>query len=164
MRACAGVVRVPPVTWKLSGRLSARPAAVFAWMTDFREDDHNSEAYHRGAKTPEKERARAAHRVIDVEGATLKIHDEWGTSRFDARVTVDGDAREVRIEGEFGYSSVWRAVEDGSGTRVETEGRVAPKGPGKLFLPFIGKGLMAGIERDFNGHMEEMRVDLEGAK
>src|SRR5688500_10820524 len=112
-------------TWRATGTVEADPDRVYAWLTDFTDDDHNSPAYTRGAGIPPDKKTKPSKReVLSREGNVLEIRDEWGGSKFTATVTLDPKARTVRIQGGMGYDSVWRATPEGSGTRVTVEGRM----------------------------------------
>lgn len=145
------------VTWRCSDTIAASPDVVYTWLIDFTADDHNSEAYRRGAGVPpEKKRKPAKRTILSREGNVLRIQDEWGREKFVQTVTLDPAARSVRIEGGFGYLATWRADPDGAGTRVSVEGRMGKGLVGSIMRLFEGR-MRKGMETDFRGHLEELR-------
>ena len=145
--------------WSFSAPVDAPPDAVYAWLTDLREDDHARPAYLRGAGA--EAGARPARReVVSREGDRLVVEDHWGSRAFRVDVTLDREAREVRLEGKHGYRCVWRVVPDAPRTRVECEGRLEPHGLTALLAPLFVPRLVRQIERDFHGHIEDLREAL----
>lgn len=151
-----------PLVWSFSDLVQADPDAVFAWMTDYREDDHRSPAFLRGAGA---KRGEASHRRILARTASeAEIEDTWKGRTFRLRAVFDKENGEVRITGGYGYEALWRAVPSGSGTRVEVEGRVAPPGMLRLLFPLFARGMRRELEQDFRGHLEDLRSSLGAAR
>lgn len=149
-----------PVTWKFAATVPAPPDAVFAWMQEFREDDHSNERFLRGAGVTKPPRRPAKRTIVRREGNAVELDDEWNGRKNRMRVTIVPERREIRLEGGFGYSATWRAVPDGTGTSVETEGTMAPKGLFGLLLPLFAKGAKRDLEKDFAGHLADLRESL----
>src|SRR5581483_8174623 len=132
--------------WRHEALVPASPDAVYAWMSDFREDDHAGEASHRT--------------VVSREGNRVRLHDAWGRRSFDLDVELAPEAREVRLTGEYGYSATWRAEPAAGDTRVVVEGRLEPTGIMRLLAPLFSRGMAKQMQDDFNGHVEDMRSGL----
>jgi|SRR5581483_11255023 len=146
--------------WRFEARVDATPDAAYAWMTDFTEHDHGSEAFRRGAKAKEGDARASKRTVVSREGNRVKIHDVWGRQSFDMDVELVPARREVVLTGQYGYSAVWRAEPDGAGTRIVNEGKLAPTGFMKLLAPLFARSFAKQMRSDFDGHLEEMREDL----
>lgn len=145
--------------WRHEARIAASPDAVYAWMSDLREDDHAREAFLRGSGA--KPGGPVAKRtIVSRQGDRLKVHDAWGRKAFDLEVELAPVAREVRLHGGFGYRATWRAEPDGPGTRLVVEGEMAPSGIMRLFVPLFAKGMAKEMQADFNGHVEDLRSAL----
>lgn len=140
------------VSWSFSAHVPAPPDAVFAWVSDFREDDHARPAFLRGAgmKAPAGRR-----RIVAREGNVVTLEDGMGRRAFRTRATVDAAAREVRVEGAHGYRATWRAAPEGDGTRLTCEGALAPDGLLRLFVPLFAKGMLRQVRADFDGHVAD---------
>lgn len=148
------------VTWKEETTIAAAPDAVFAWMSDFTEDDHNTEAFRRGAGVdPTKKRKPSRRTILSREGNVLRIRDEWGGSKYEQTVTLDPTARTVLIQGGMGYESTWRASPEGAGTRLSVEGRMGRGIVGTMMRLFEG-GMRKSMAEDFRGHVEDLRDTL----
>lgn len=152
-----------PRTWSFEATLDAPPDAVYAWMTDYQEDDHANAAFKRGSGAAADDRAHS-HRVVEraADGRHLVVRDEWGRQKFELEVELAPDAREVRLTGAFGYSAIWRATPDGAGTRVRVDGQLAPTGFAKLFAGLFAGKMGTQMRQDFDGHVEQMRSELKG--
>lgn len=150
------------LTWRQSAHVRAPADAVYAWMTDYTEHDHASEAYRRAVGA--KDKAQAKRKVVSRTGDTVVLEDAWGGKGFRATVTLDKAQRAVRIEGAYGYAAVWRAVPERDGTRVEVEGRMAPGGVFGLLLPLFGRKMREENEKDFRGHIADLEHDLGAAR
>lgn len=150
-----------PVTWRHEGRVAAPPDAVYAWMTDFQADDHARPAFRQGAGVPPDDLTPSNRTVISRTGDTTVLEDRWGRRKFRLAVTLDRPRREVKLAGQFGYGSVWRATPDGDGTLLACEGRMAPRGLTRLLLFFFAGGLLREMATDFQGHLEDARHTLE---
>jgi Polyketide cyclase / dehydrase and lipid transport len=145
--------------WRHEARLAASPDAVYAWMSDFREDDHAREAFLRGAG--QKPGGAASRRtVVSRDGNRVKLRDAWGRRTFEMDVELAPQAREVRLTGEYGYRATWRAEPDGAGTRVVSEGAFEPAGLMRLVAPLFARGFARQMEQDFRGHVEDLRSEL----
>lgn len=145
------------VTWAQSAHVAAPPERVFAWMTDYTEHDHASEAYRRAVGARE---AEAKRKVVSRQGPTVVLEDTWGGRQFRSTVTIDAAQRTLRIDGGWGYTATWRAVPERGGTRVEVEGRMAPSGLFGLLLPLFGKKMREESLTDFRGHIADLQADL----
>lgn len=147
--------------WKVEEHIEAAPDVVYAWMTDFRPDDHDSEAYKRGAGIdPTKKQKPSTRTILSREGDTVRIRDEWGGSTYEQTLTLDRVARTVRIQGGMGYEALWRAAPEGSGTRLSVHGRMGRGILGSLMKLFEGN-MQKSMESDFRGHAEELRESLK---
>ncbi len=149
-----------PVEWHFNAVVNGTSDAVFNWLSDYQPDDHTSEAFRKGAgeKKPPKHPAKRA--ILSREGNMLKIHDEWGRSKFDSAVELVPLSREVKITGGFGYSAVWKAVPEGDKTKLEVHGVWAPTGFIRFFVPLFRKRFVRDMELDFKGHTAELENDL----
>lgn len=150
------------VTWHASAIVHASPDDVWAWMTDFTSDDHNGEAYLRGAgqKRPKKPAMRT---IVSREGNVLRIEDRWNGSTYRQTVTLDPSTRSYRIEASMGYDATWRAVAEGGATRYEVDGRMGRGALGSLMALFRGP-IRRSMEADFRGHAEELREAMAAAR
>lgn len=141
--------------------MAADPAVVFAWLTDYREDDHARPAFFRGAGTPPKKQRPSRRRVVSRAGNTLEIEDAWGRKRFRAKVTLTPARYELRIQGDFGYDATWTARPSGGGTRLEVRGTVAPGGLAGALMGLARRSFLREMEADFRGHVEDLRESVE---
>jgi hypothetical protein len=149
-----------PRSWSFEATVDAPPDAVFAWMTDYREDDHANADFRRGAGVPADDRAHS-HRVVERKDARhLVVRDEWGKERFELHVELAPEAREVRLAGAFGYRAVWRAEPLGAGTRVSVRGELAPTGVARLFAGLFASRMEKQMRDDFHGHLADLRASL----
>lgn len=153
-----------PVTWVFEGRVPASPDAVYAWLSDFCEDDHARPAYLRGAGMREGKHVKGTRRVLAHDGNTVTIEDRWGFRSFRTRVTLDPEQRALHIAGDNGYGATWSAIPEGAGTRLIVEGRLAPTGVVGLAVPLFARGLRHQMEQDFLGHLEDLRSSLAAAE
>jgi polyketide cyclase/dehydrase/lipid transport protein len=149
------------LTWDLDATVRAPPDVVYAWMTDFREDDHRSPAFRRGAKVRENDPRDAKRVVVARKGNEVTLEDTWGRQRFRTTATLDGAQRTITIRGEFGYQAVWRAAPVAGGTRISIEGRMAPGGVFGLLLPLFAKKMRQQTEDDFRGHVADLEASLD---
>lgn len=148
------------VTWRLSGIVAASPDAVWAWLTDFTEDDHNSAAYRRGAGETKPQKKPSRREVVSREGNVIRLRDTWNGSTWEQTVTLDPASRSVRIQGGFGYDATWAATPEGNATRVSVEGRMGKGIVGSIMKLFQGS-TQKSMEKDFRGHMEDLRESLK---
>lgn len=148
-----------PSAWSFQAYVDARPEDVFAWLSDFTEDDHARPAFRRGAGVDPKD-TRISKRTVTRDGARLIVKDTWGRESFELVATLHPDAREVHLEGQYGYRGIWRAVPEGKGTRVESIGRLEPKGIMRILSPLFARAFMKQMQADFDGHVEDAREAL----
>jgi hypothetical protein len=153
-----------PVTWSHEAILRAPPDAVYAWMSDFREDDHARPAYLRGAGVAKPSKRPAVRRVVAREPGLVKLEDSWNGRTFRLTAHLDPERREVRIEGGMGYHAVWRAEPAPEGTRLRVDGKLAPGGVLGLFTPLFAKGMMREMAQDFRGHVADAEAELTARK
>ena len=151
-----------PTRWSFEARVPAPPDAVYAWLSEYAEDDHSNERFRRGSGATDDKRS---HRVVErKDERRLVVRDEWGRQRFEMQVELAPEAREVRLTGQMGYRAVWRATPDGEETRVTSEGRLEPKGLMRLFAPMFAGAFMKQMKADFEGHVTDLRESLAGGK
>ncbi len=151
------------VTWRFERTVEAPPDAVFDWLADLRADDHTSEAFLKGSGFTPKQAARARREILARNGDILDLEDTWARNKLRSTVTIERAERVVRIEGEGGYRGRWSAEPTEGGTRVVSQGEMVPTNRFyKLLLPLFKGKLLAQMEKDFDGHLEEIRVDLAG--
>ena len=146
------------VTWRVTDLVAASPDAVWAWMIDFSADDHASEAFRRGAGVKGTPRD-SLRTILSREGNVLEIEDRDGRSTYKQTVTLHPKARRVHIAGQMGYDATWSATPEAGGTRVTVEGRMGRGVMGSLMTLF-GSALRKSMERDFRGHLEDLRETL----
>ena len=154
------------VRWYCSGIVAAPADVVYAWLTDFTEDDHNSEAYRRGAGVKPKKgkpAAPAKRTVLSRDGNVLRIRDRWDGNDWTQTVTLDPSTHSYRVEGGFGYEAEWRAIPEGNATRVEFAGQLGKGIVGSLMRLFSGR-MQKSMESDFQGHLEDLRETLRAAE
>ena len=163
MKARAAPHVMGSLRWRCEGSIDARPDDVYAWMTDFTADDHNSEAYKRGAGVDPKKKAKpSVRKVLSREGNTLRIEDTWDGQTWQQTVTLDPAARSVRIVGGFGYDATWRATPEGTGTRLSVDGQMGKGIVGSL-LRLFEKRTQRSMDQDFAGHMEDLKETLRAS-
>lgn len=151
-----------PTSWSFEARVAAPPEAVYAWMSDYREDDHAREAFRRGAGVKPGDTRVSHRRIVSREGNRVVLEDSWGRQRFPMEVELRPSAHELHLTGQYGYRGTWSAKSDGAGGAiVRSEGRVEPTGIMKLFAPLFARAFMKQMKADFEGHVAEMREDLE---
>lgn len=149
--------------WSCETLVDADPDVVYAWLTDFGKDDHNSEAYKRGAGVDPRKKTKPSSRVIlSRKDNVLEIEDTWDGSTWRQTVTLDPAARTVRITGGFGYDSTWSATPEGNGTRLEVRGQMGKGVVGSILKLFEGK-TQKSMQNDFNGHVEDLKETLRAA-
>lgn len=149
-----------PKEWKFETRVAAPPAAVYAWLSDYQNDDHTHEAFRRGSKA--KKDGKHQRRVVERKDArSLVVRDEWGSQTYTMHVELAPEAHEVRLRGQMGYSGLWKVEPDGAGSIVTSTSFVAPRGFAKIFAPLFAGMFMKQMRADFDGHVEHMKSDLE---
>lgn len=149
-----------PTSWSFHAHVPAPPDAVYAWMSDFREDDHARPAFRRGAGVKDGDRRVSHRKILSREGNVVTVEDAWGRDRFTLKATLDPAAREVRLEGQYGYHGTWRAAPEGEGTRLTSEGRLEPRGVMRLLAPLFAKAFMRQMRADFEGHVADATETL----
>ncbi|HWG90782.1 MAG TPA: SRPBCC family protein [Candidatus Thermoplasmatota archaeon] len=152
-----------PITWRHTATVAAPADRVYQWLSDFREDDHSRPAYLAatgGAPKPGKE---ARRHILSRDADAVVIEDHWGGRTFLVTAYLDPVGREVRLEGGLGYHAVWRAVSEGPLTRIELEGRMAPRGLLGFVLPLFKRSFLKQIAQDFRGHVADLESELVAA-
>lgn len=131
--------------------------AVYAWWTDFREDDHRSR------HAP----ASSRREILRREGNELWLRDR---ARRPAPVTLE---EYVALDPPNGYTVTvrypgadvryaYRFETAAEGTRVSLEADIRPRHVGHLLLPFFRGFAQRYAERDTNFHLRRMGEDLGG--
>ena len=148
-----------PARWNLDAFVPVEPDRAYAWMIDFRHDDHERPAYKRavGAKPSKKPSMRE---VLSRDGDTLRLRDTWNGKTWEATVTLLRKDRALLIEGAYGYRARWWVEENPGGARIRVEGEMAPSGVMKLLVPLFAKGMVREMETDFRGHVADMLSEL----
>ncbi len=129
--------------------------AVYAWWTDFREDDHGS-----------RESPASSHRtVLRREGNDVWLRDR---ATRPAPVTIREHAV---LDPPTGYT-VWARYPGAEaryeyrfdpvpeGTRVVLEAQVHPRHLGRILLPLVRRWVGRYAERDTDFHVRRMMTDL----
>ncbi len=150
-----------PLHWTKATRVNVPPDAVFAWMTDFQEDDHGRPAFVKGAGSPKTYTKKASKRtVVSRSGNMVSIHDEWGGRKFDMELELVPLDRTVNMKGPMGYTAVWKAIPDAGGTKVEAIVSLNMKGFWGLLAPLFRKKFYRDLEHDFNGHISDLQDSI----
>ncbi len=129
--------------------------AVYAWWTDFREDDHGSRGgpasglreiiRHAGHEVWLRDRARRPARVTVDEHVVL---DPPGGYAVEARYP----AADVRYEYRFdAHDSV---------TRIRLTAEIRARHVGRILLPLLRARIRRYAERDTDYHLHRMALDL----
>ena len=129
--------------------------AVYAWWTDFREDDHP------GRPSP----ATSSREILRREGDELWLRDRAARP---APVTLEehvilhppeGYSVEARYPGaDVRYAYRFEPVPDG--TRITLEAVLRPRHVGRLLLPLVRGRVQRYAERDTDYHLRRMAADL----
>lgn len=153
----------PDIGWRMGWTLRAVRAvpfprdAVYAWWTDFREDDHLA----RGSP------AESRRLVLRHDGREVWLRDR---ATHPARITVDAyvvldpphgyrvQARYPLADAEYTYR--FEAVP--KGTRVLLRGTVFPRHIGRILVPLTAPWWRRYAARDLDFHLREMARDLGG--
>ncbi len=129
--------------------------SVFAWWTDFREDDHSH------ADSP----ARSTRLIVRRNGNEVWLRDRAtrpAPVTIDEHVTLNppnGYAVEARYPGaDVRYT--YRFDTEGDGTRVTVDVGVRPRHIGRILIPLAAAWWRRYAERDLDFHLEAMRRDL----
>jgi hypothetical protein len=129
--------------------------AVYAWWTDFREDDHVRPGSP--ATSVREILRRQGHEVWMRDRATRPVR-----VTIDEHVTLDppnGYAVEARYPGadvEYAY----RFEPTADGTRIVLDVSVHPRGFGRILIPLTAWWWRRYTARDLEFHLEEMARDL----
>ncbi len=129
--------------------------AVYAWWTDFREDDHRSR------RAP----ASSRREILRREGNELWLRDR---ATRPAPVTLE---EHVVLEAPSGYTVTARypgadvryAYRFGAvaeGTRIALEAEIRPRHAGHFLLPLLRGYAQRYAERDTDFHLRRMAEDL----
>ncbi len=129
--------------------------AVYAWWTDFREDDQG----RRGAP------AASRREIVRREGNELWLRER---ARRPAPVTVD---EHILLDPPDGYMVVarypgaearyrYRFEPIGEGCRIVLEAEVRPRHVRRILLPLVRGYLRRYAERDTDFHVRSMAEDL----
>jgi hypothetical protein len=129
--------------------------AVYAWWTDFREDDH------RGPDAP----ATSTRLVLPREGRDVWLRD---VATRPARVTVDAH---VVLDPPHGYrvrarypladaDYAYRFEPVPEGTRILLTGTILPRHVGRILVPLSAPWWRGYAARDLDFHLREMVGDL----
>jgi hypothetical protein len=133
--------------------------AVYAWWTDFREDDHL------GHSSP----ATSAREILRREGNEIWLRDR---ARRPAPVTVEEHvvldppngyvvtARYPGADAQYGY----RFEEASGGTRILLTVNVRPRHVGRILLPLFSGWARRYAERDTDDHLRQMSEDLRSPR
>lgn len=151
-----------PLNWSKTAHVNIPPDTVFAWMTNFQEDDHGRPAFVKGSGAPKKYTKKQSKRtVVSSKGNHVSIHDEWGGRKFDMELDLVPLDRTVNMKGPMGYVAVWKAVPDEGGTKVEAHISLPMRGFWGLLAPLFRKKFYRDLEYDFNGHISDLQ-DTDG--
>lgn len=145
-------------TWTFEAHVTASADAVYAWMTDFREDDHARPAFVRASGG--KAGVQSTRRILARAGDSVQLEDRWGRQSFRTTARLARGQREVRIEGAYGYRATWCAAPNGRGTRVTATTELDPRGFFALLLPLVAGKMRAQAEHDFRGHIADLEAEL----
>jgi hypothetical protein len=129
--------------------------AVFAWWTDFQEDDH------RDPGSP----ARSTRIILRRSGNEIWLRDRATRPvpvTIDEHVTLDPPSG-YTVEARYPGADVWYAYRfdpQEGGTRVTLEADVQPRGLGRILVPLTAAWSRRYAARDLDYHLEQMTVDL----
>jgi len=131
---------------------------VYAWWTDFREDDH------RGHDSP----AASRRTILRRERNEVWLRDRAtrpAPATIDERVILDppnGYAVRARYPGaEARYKYRFEPVPEG--TRIVLRAEIHPGHLGRVLLPLARRSVQRYAERDTDFHLREMTKDLTTA-
>ena len=129
--------------------------AVYAWWTDFREDDHP------GRPSP----ATASREILRRDGDRVWLRDHASRPApvtIEERVTLDppvGYAVDARYPGADVHYE-FRFVSTEEGTRILLKAVVHPRHVGRILLPLFREPIRRYAERDTDYHLRRMTEDL----
>jgi hypothetical protein len=149
--------------WSKSAQVPFPPDAVFAWMTDFQEDDHGRPAFVKGSGAPKKYTKKPSHRqVLERSGNSVHILDKWGGRTYDMRLELKPLDRSVEMKGPWNWHAVWKAAPHEGGTKVEASVDMRVGGFAGLLMSLFKKSFYRDLEYDFNGHISDLQDGLQG--
>ena len=131
------------------------PDVVYAWWTDFREDDH------RGDGAP----SRARRTILRRDGEQVWLLDQ---ATRPAPFTID---EHVLLQPRSGYQVSarypaanvryeYRFEPVRGGTRIELRAEIDPRHIGRFLLPLFRRRVIRYAERDTDFHVRKMVRDL----
>jgi hypothetical protein len=131
--------------------------AVFAWWTDFREDDH------RHAGSP----AASTRTILRQTGNEIWLQDR---ATRPMRFTIE---EHVILDPPLGYAVearypvadvryTYRFDAEGDGTHVTLEVDVRPRHIGRIIIPLATAWWQNYAERDLDYHLHRMTLELGG--
>lgn len=141
----------PCVLFRVTKRFRASLPNVYAWCTEFRDDD------------PELSRVRLrTRRVISREGDLIEM-EESGimafpfVARFHVRLRPP-DGWEADARSNMGYThNMYRLLSDTEGTRLEMTFDVHLTGPYRLFAPFARGFIVRKTSREWDDYVSAMQ-------
>ena len=129
--------------------------AVYAWWTDFREDDHRSQ------QSP----ASSRREILRREGNEVWLRDHGlrpAPVTLDEHVMLDppnGYAVEARYPGADVRYEYWFDP-SANGTRISLVADIRPRHLGRVVLPLFRSRVQRYAERDTDYHLRSMSQDL----
>jgi hypothetical protein len=145
-----------PVDIRLARTVPHPREAIFAWWTDFREDDH---------ERPESP-ATSVRRILRRQGNDVWLQDRATRPiriTIDEHVTLDppnGYVVEARYPGaDVRYAYQFDVHENG--TRVTVEVEVQPRRLGRVLVPLTAAWWRRYAARDFDYHLGQMIREFE---
>lgn len=148
------------ITWTFDRFVPIEPDRAYAWLTDYRSDDHARPAFRRGALATEKEAAKSKREIIARHDDGVTLRDTWKGRTWEVRVRHDKTARTITMEGKGGYRATWRVTENPGGARIHVEGALDVRGLTRILAPLFAKGMTQEMRRDFDGHMADIVSEL----
>ncbi len=132
--------------------------SVFAWWTDFREDDHQH------PNSP----ARSTRLILRRSGNEIWLRDR---ATRPAPVTID---EHVTLDPPNGYSVAarypgadvryaYRFSAEGDGTQVTLDVDIRPRHIGRILVPVAAAWWRRYTERDLDFHLRAMATDLSAS-
>ena len=141
--------------WSLTRTVPLPRDSVFAWWTDFREDDH------RHAGSP----ARSTRSILRRSGNEVWLRDEATRPirlAIEEHVTLDpplGYAVDARYPGaDVRYAYRFESI--GDGTRISFDAWIRPRGLGWILVPLTAWWWRRYGERDLDYHLARMAEEL----
>ena len=147
--------------WSNSAQVKFPPDAVYAWMTDFQEDDHGRPAFIKGSGAPAKVYKKPSKRtIVSRSGNNVKILDVWGGRTYDMDLELVPLDRTIIMKSQWNYHAVWKAVPHEGGTKVEAEVDMKVGGFAGLVMGLFKKKFYRDLSYDFNGHISDLQDSL----